>query len=39
LSSSVTFDVICASLGRVAFGRTRKPNATFSKMLMWPNSA
>ena len=23
----------------VAFGRTRSPNATFSKMLMWPNSA
>ena len=25
--------------GRCARGRTRRPNATFSKIVMWPNSA
>ena len=38
-SSAVTFDLISPSDGRVALGRTRRPKATFSKMLICGNSA
>ena len=30
---------LAASVGRIAFGRTRSPKATFSKIVMWPNRA
>ena len=35
----MTLARICASPGRLARGRTRRPKATFSKIVMWPKSA